>query len=84
MFTGCLLYYCIMPFYMYANVILIYKCYKIVIMDNAIDEMVNYTSIRVEKEVRDRLDGLGKRRESYNEIIKRLIEFYESRKTEEE
>lgn len=64
---------------MYANVVLIYKCYKIVIMDNAIDEMVNYTSIRVEKEVRDRLDGLGKRRESYNEIIKRLIDSFEEK-----
>jgi len=39
--------------------------------------MVNYTSIRVEKETRDRLDSLGKRRESYNEIIKKLIVFYE-------
>jgi len=39
--------------------------------------MVNYTSIRVEKETRDRLDSLGKRRESYNEIIKKLINSYE-------
>jgi predicted DNA-binding protein len=46
-------------------------------MDNAIDEMRDYTSIRVEKEIRDRLDTLGKRRESYNEIIKRLIDFFE-------
>ena len=38
--------------------------------------MVNYTSIRVRKEVRDELDSLGKRRESYNEIITRLIRFY--------
>jgi hypothetical protein len=39
--------------------------------------MVNYTSIRVEKEIRDKLDSLGKRRESYNDIIKNLINFYE-------
>jgi len=39
--------------------------------------MVNYTSIRVEKETRDKLDSLGKRRESYNEIIKKLISSYE-------
>lgn len=39
--------------------------------------MVNHTSIRVEKETRDKLDSLGKRRESYNEIIKKLINFYE-------
>jgi predicted DNA-binding protein len=39
--------------------------------------MANYTSIRVEKETRDKLDSLGKRRESYNEIIKKLIRFYE-------
>jgi predicted DNA-binding protein len=39
--------------------------------------MVTYTSIRVEKETRDKLDSLGKRRESYNEIIKKLIIFYE-------
>jgi len=39
--------------------------------------MVNSTSIRVEKETRDKLDSLGKRRESYNEIIKKLINFYE-------
>jgi len=39
--------------------------------------MVNYNSIRVEKETRDKLDSLGKRRESYNDIIKNLIEFYE-------
>jgi predicted transcriptional regulator len=39
--------------------------------------MVNYTSIRVEKETRDKLDSLGKRRESYNEIIKKLINSYE-------
>lgn len=62
---------------MYASVVLIYKCYKILRMDNAIDEMRDYTSIRVEKEIRDRLDTLGKRRESYNEIIKRLIDFFE-------
>jgi predicted DNA-binding protein len=42
--------------------------------------MVNYTSIRVEKETRDKLDSLGKRRESYNEIIKKLINFYEDHK----
>lgn len=52
-------------------------------MDKTIDEMVNYTSIRVEKEVRDDLDSLGKRRESYNEIIKRLIKFYRENHTEE-
>lgn len=47
-------------------------------MDNAIEEMSDkYTSIRVEKEIRDKLDALGKRRESYNEIIKRLIDSYE-------
>jgi len=40
------------------------------------DEMRDYTSIRVEKEIRDELDALGKRRESYNEIIKRLLLFY--------
>ena len=62
---------------MYAYVVLIYKCYKIVIMDNVIDEMRDYTSIRVEKDIRDKLDALGKRRESYNVIIKRLIDFYE-------
>lgn len=49
-------------------------------MDNAIEEMRDYTSIRVEKEIRDKLDALGKRRESYNEIIKRLIDFYEQDK----
>jgi len=67
---------------LYANVVLIYKCYKIVTMDNVIDEMVNYTSIRVEKETRDKLDALGKRRESYNEIIKRLIDEHEENKKE--
>jgi len=46
-------------------------------MEQVIDEMRDYTSIRVEKEVRDALDELGVRRESYNEIIKRLIEFYQ-------
>jgi predicted DNA-binding protein len=51
-------------------------------MDNVIDEMVDYTSIRVEKETRDKLDTLGKRRESYNEIIKRLIVFFEQNKKE--
>jgi len=63
---------------------LVYKCYKIVIMDNSIDEMLNYTSIRVEKGVRDNLDALGKRRESYNEIIKRLIVFYSEKHGEDE
>lgn len=48
-------------------------------MDYSIDEIMrDYTSIRVEKEVRDALDALGIRRESYNEIIKRLIDFYNS------
>jgi predicted DNA-binding protein len=51
-------------------------------MDKVIDEMVNYTSIRVEKETRDKLDALGKRRESYNEIIKRLIDEHEENKKE--
>jgi len=63
---------------------LVYKCYKIVIMGNSIDEMLNYTSIRVEKGVRDNLDALGKRRESYNEIIKRLIVFYMEKHGEDE
>jgi hypothetical protein len=45
--------------------------------------MVNYTSIRVEKETRDKLDSLGKRRESYNEIIKNLIVFYEENKEDQ-
>jgi len=52
-------------------------CNHILIMEQVIDEMRDYTSIRVEKEVRDALDELGVRRESYNEIIKRLIEFYQ-------
>jgi len=52
-------------------------------MDKSIDEMANYTSIRVEKEIRDDLDSLGKRRESYNEIIKRLIVFYRENHGEE-
>lgn len=42
-----------------------------------INELMNYTSLRVEKEVRDKLDSLGTRRESYNDIIKRLIASYE-------
>ena len=63
---------------------MVYKCYKIVIVDNSIDEMLNYTSIRVEKGVRDNLDALGKRRESYNEIIKRLIVFYLEKNGEDE
>jgi hypothetical protein len=46
--------------------------------------MANYTSIRVEKEVRDDLDSLGKRRESYNVIIKRLITFYRENYSEEQ
>lgn len=48
------------------------------------DEMANYTSLRVEKEVRDDLDSLGKRRESYNEIIKRLILFYREHQGDQE
>lgn len=63
---------------------MVYKCYKIVIVDNSIDEMLNYTSIRVEKGVRDKLDALGKRRESYNEIIKRLIVFYSEKNGDDE
>lgn len=50
-------------------------------MDNFIDEMLNF---RVEKGVRDNLDALGKRRESYNEIIKRLIVFYSEKHGEDE
>ena len=46
--------------------------------------MLNYTSIRVEKGVRDKLDALGKRRESYNEIIKRLIVFYSEKNGDDE
>lgn len=45
--------------------------------------MLNYTSIRVEKGIRDKLDALGKRRESYNEIIKRLIVFYSEKHGED-
>ena len=68
---------------MYVYAYIAYECYKIVFIDKSIDEMANYTSIRVEKEVRDDLDSLGKRRESYNVIIKRLIAYYRENYSEE-
>jgi len=58
------------------NVCILYGHHQILIMEQVMDEMRDYTSIRVEKEIRDELDALGKRRESYNEIIKRLLLFY--------
>ena len=36
--------------------------------------MENITTIVLEKEVRDDLKGLGKKGETYNDILKRLIE----------
>ena len=37
-----------------------------------------YTTIRIELETRDKLRNIGKKGETYNEIIRRLIETLES------
>jgi hypothetical protein len=36
------------------------------------------TSIGLEKDTRSRLQGLGKKGETYDDVINRLIDFYES------
>ena len=38
------------------------------------------TSIQLEDETRDRLRGLGKKGESYDDIVLRLMNFYEDKK----
>ena len=43
----------------------------------------DYTTLRVQEEVRDDLDTVGKHRESFNVIIKRLIKFFRKNNTEE-
>jgi hypothetical protein len=39
--------------------------------------MVNYTSIQVTTELRDKLKTRGMKGESYQDVISRLLEFYE-------
>jgi hypothetical protein len=42
------------------------------------DEMgMGKTTIQLEEETRDRLKGLGKKGESYDAIVLRLMDFYE-------
>ena len=43
-----------------------------------------FTTIRIESETRDRLRDLGRKGETYNEIIKRLIETTESQRQSSE
>lgn len=42
--------------------------------------MKQYSTIRVEKTTRDALDAIGVRRESYNDIILRLLDLYNRKK----
>jgi len=38
--------------------------------------MVNITTIQLTKETRERLLEIGKKKETYDDLINRLIEFY--------
>jgi hypothetical protein len=47
-----------------------------------VNEALAKTTIQLEEETRDRLKGFGKKGESYDDIVLRLMDFYED-KTEE-
>ena len=49
-------------------------------MRHAIIDMKDFTTVRIEKSTRAALDSIGVRKESYNTIILRLLEFYNRRK----
>ncbi len=59
-----------------------YTNYIHMISVNNADQMPQ-TTIRIQTATRDRLVDLGKKNESYDTIINKLVDFYENRRTEE-
>jgi hypothetical protein len=51
--------------------------------ETTLDEMP-VTSIKIQMSTRDRLVDLGKKNESYDTIINKLVDFYQSKKDEKE
>jgi hypothetical protein len=48
-----------------------------------LNDTLGKTTIQLEEETRDRLRGFGKKGESYDDIVLRLMDFFESKsKTE--